>query len=54
MNRRNALFAGHDEGGRSWTRFASLIGTCKMNSVESYAYLRDLFTKLREGRVRRL
>ena len=28
MNRRNALFAGHDEGGRNWARFASLIGTC--------------------------
>jgi len=26
MNRRNALFAGHDEGGRNWARFASLIG----------------------------
>ena len=46
MNRRNALFAGHDEGGRNWARFASLIGTCKMNGVEPYAYLRDLFTKL--------
>jgi transposase len=29
MNRRNALFAGHDEGGRNWARFASLIGTAK-------------------------
>jgi len=46
MNRRNALFAGHDEGGRNWARFASLIGTCKMNGVEPYAYLRDLFTKM--------
>jgi transposase len=46
MNRRNALFAGHDEGGRNWARFASLIGTCKMNGVEPYAYLRDLFIKM--------
>jgi len=46
MNRRNALFAGHDEGGRNWARFASLIGTCKINGVEPYAYLVDLFTKL--------
>ncbi len=37
MNRRNALFAGHDDGGRSWARFASLIGSCKMNGVEPYA-----------------
>ena len=49
MNRRNALFAGHDEGGRNWARFASLIGTCKMNGVEPYGYLTDLFTKLAHG-----
>jgi transposase len=51
MNRRNALFAGHDEGGRNWARFASLIGTCKMNGVEPYAYLLDLFTKLANGHL---
>jgi transposase len=51
MNRRNALFAGHDEGGRSWACFASLIGTCKMNGVEPYAYLRDLFTRLAHGHL---
>ena len=49
MNRRNALFAGHDDGGRNWARFASLIGTCKMNGVEPYAYLRDLLTRLANG-----
>lgn len=51
MNRRNALFAGHDEGGRNWARFASLIGTCKMNGVEPYAYLRDLFIRLASGHL---
>ena len=51
MNRRNALFAGHDEGGKNWARFASLIGSCKMNGVEPYAYLRDLFTKLANGHL---
>ncbi|MCZ7466739.1 MULTISPECIES: IS66 family transposase [Rhizobium/Agrobacterium group] len=51
MNRRNALFAGHDEGGRNWARFASLIGTCKMNAVEPYAYLCDLFTRLANGHL---
>ena len=49
MNRRNALFAGHDEGGRNWARFASLIGTCKMNGVEPYAYMRDLFISIANG-----
>jgi hypothetical protein len=33
------LFAGHDEGGNAWARFASLIGTCKINGVECFAYL---------------
>jgi transposase len=46
MNRRNALFAGHDEGGRSWARMASLIGSAKMNGVDPYAYLLYLFTRL--------
>jgi len=53
MNRRNALFAGHDEGGRNWSRFASLIGTCKMNGVEPYRYLTDRFTKLANGHLAR-
>lgn len=51
MNRRNALFAGHDEVGRNGARFASLIDTCKMNGVEPYAYLRDLFTRLANGHL---
>jgi hypothetical protein len=34
MNRRNALFFGHDEGSRNWVRFDSLICACKMNGVE--------------------
>ena len=37
LNRKNALFAGHDEGGRTWGRIASLIETCKLNDVEPYA-----------------
>jgi transposase len=46
INRRNTLFAGHDEGGRNWARFASLIGTYKMNGVEPYAYMRELFISI--------
>ena len=40
LNRKNALFAYHDEGGRNWGRIASLIETCKLNNVEPYAYLK--------------
>jgi transposase len=49
MNRRNALFAGHDEGGRNWARFASLIGTCKIKGVEPYAHMRDLIISIANG-----
>jgi transposase len=51
MTRRNALFAGHDDGARRWAAFASLIGTCRMNGVEPYAYLVSLFTKLAAGHL---
>jgi len=53
MTRRNALFAGHDEGAHCWARFASLIGTCRMNGVEPYAYLLDLYTKLANGHLKK-
>ena len=49
MNRRNALFAGHDEGGRTWARMASLIETCKLNAIDPYAYLRETLTAIANG-----
>lgn len=49
LTRKNALFAGHDEGGRSWARLASLIGTCKMNGVEPYAYIRTTLERIAAG-----
>lgn len=53
MTRRNTLFAGHDDGARCWARFASLIGTCRINGVEPYAYLLDLYTKLSNGHLKK-
>lgn len=49
LSRKNALFAGHDEGGRSWARIASLIGTCKLNGVEPFAYMTFLLEALAAG-----
>jgi len=40
LGRKNALFAGHDEGAQNWARIASLVATCKMNGVEPFAYLK--------------
>jgi transposase len=46
LNRKNALFAGCDEGAEAWACLASLIETCKLNSVDPQAYLTDVLTKL--------
>ncbi len=49
LNRKNALFAGHDEGGRAWGRIASLIETCKINRVEPFAYLKSTLEAIAAG-----
>jgi len=49
LNRKNSLFAGHDEGGVHWGVVASLVETCKLNGIEPQAYLTDLLTKLVKG-----
>jgi transposase len=46
LNRKNALFAGHDEGAANWACIASLIETCKLNGVDPQAYFADVLTQL--------
>ena len=46
LNRKNALFAGHDEGAENWATIASLIETCKLSNVNPQTYLADVLTKL--------
>jgi len=46
LNRKNALFAGHDLGAENWACIASLIETCKLNGVDPQPYLTDVLTKL--------
>ena len=49
LNRKNALFAGHDRGAESWAMIASLLETCKLNSVDPLAWTTDLLEKLVNG-----
>jgi len=49
LNRKNALFAGSDGGGEHWAVVASLIETCKLNSVDPHAYLADVVSKIVSG-----
>ena len=46
LNRKNALFAGSDQGGVHWGVIASLIETCKLNAVDPQAYLADALSRL--------
>ena len=49
LNRKNALFAGHDEGGAPWARIASLVQTAKMNRVNPHAYLKAALEAIANG-----
>ncbi|MBY5867183.1 IS66 family transposase [Rhizobium leguminosarum] len=46
LNRKNALFAGHDAGAENWATIASLIETCKLNAADPFAYLSATLTRL--------
>ena len=50
LSRKNALFAGHDEGAAAWGRIASLIETAKLNGVEPYAWLKATLEAIAAGR----
>jgi len=46
LSRKNALFAGSDEGAANWAAIASLIETAKLNGVNPHAWLTNTLTKL--------
>jgi transposase len=49
LNRKNALFAGHDTGAENWATIASLIETCKLNAIDPQAYLASTLTAIING-----
>ena len=49
LNRKNALFAGSDEGGENWAVVATLIEVCKLNGVNPHAWLTATLSKLAAG-----
>jgi len=49
LNRKNALFAGSDEGGDNWAVIATLIEVCKLNGVNPHQWLAATFSKLAAG-----
>jgi hypothetical protein len=49
LGRKNHLFAGSDGGAARWATVASLLATAKLNSVEPFAYLKDVLERLSNG-----
>jgi hypothetical protein len=49
LNRKNALFAGSDEGGDNWAVIATLIENCKLSGINPHAWLTDALAKLANG-----
>lgn len=49
LNRKNALFAGHDAGAENWATIASLVETCKLNGVDPQGFLTRTLTAIING-----
>ena len=49
LQRKNALFAGHDAAAQNWAMLASLIETCKLNRIEPHNYLTGILTAILNG-----
>jgi transposase len=49
LNRKNALFAGSDEGGDNWAVIATLIENCKLSGINPHKWLTETLAKLANG-----
>ena len=46
LQRKNALFAGHELGAAKWAAIASLVETCKLGGINPNAYLADVLARI--------
>lgn len=46
LGRKNWLFAGSDNGGRTGAILVSLVASCKRHGLDPFTYLRDLLTRI--------
>lgn len=51
LNRKNALFAGSDEGGDNWAVISTLIENCKLCGINPHTWLAETLTKLANGHL---
>ena len=46
--RKNSLFAGNEHGGERAALFYSLLETCKLNDIDPYQYLKDVYDRIHD------
>ncbi|SHN41846.1 Transposase IS66 family protein [Chitinophaga sp. CF418] len=54
LGRKNFLFAGSEKGAQRLAMLYSLIGTCAMNNVNPFEWLKDVFDRINNHPVNRL
>lgn len=54
LGRKNYLFAGSHDGARRAAMFYSFFGTCKINAIDAYWWLRDVLIRIQNHPVNRI
>jgi transposase len=54
LGRKNYLFAGSHEGARRIAMAYSFLGTCKLNNVEPFSWLKDVLTRIPDHSILQL
>ena len=54
LGRKNYLFAGSHEAAKNAAMIYSFLGTCKINNVEPYAWLKDVLTRIPDHSIQHL
>lgn len=54
LGRRNYLFAGSDAGGETAACLYSLVGTCRLNGIDPYGYLREVLERIPAHPINRI
>ncbi len=54
LGRKNYMFAGSHEGARYAAMIYSFLGTCKINNVEPFAWLKDVLTRIPDHSIHKL
>lgn len=49
ITRKNSLFAGSEGGGRTWATLATLLQTCRMNSIDPLDWLSQTLSRIAKG-----